>query len=649
MQAISRASFIPCLSLKQNSMISTTNVVLALLCASLAILIHLRNIGTISDGFLSSNTGILSLVIINILIIFFHFRKTEGKIALSSTLEVSEFNPRSMLISNHLQAPEEPSSIQDVITSPFPYINNTLVEDFNIKEAFFKAVIHGDLQAVEIALKEGFHINWMHKGLTALQLAILCKNEDIIQLLTKHCADLNMRSNTGRTALHYAARMNAFDHLIKWIIQGADPNVYDNKGKYYLEWMNKKQINSFISKCQQIPKEQQNEHLIKILQKSPTDWGTDFISPLPREILFQILHYFTPKQIARCEQVSKIWQNCIKTSLYQKFSEGKASCFTNYNIFFKNYLLTQPHLSYFECSECLAHRGILYYQKKGKIYCIGNENQKIKTIASKQSVNSFIIFSEYLIVAYRNGKIIAHHLSEENQTTDLFTDEVASVRFFISQEHLIIFNKGAADLYSADLKKILSFSVEGQLEDIKLADDLFSYRTKKIIHILNIKDPQRIAYFNIEDLSSTERWEDYSIEGKQLVAISHTGQSYSSNLSSFFDYEYLFKNCSIEEMTYTAPKLEKLSICFDRVNSDIFRIYHSFVYILNSDYIKIYDFQGNQIAFYPITDPVRYCIPQIEGNLIIYNGLVNRAKVFDFNPVKLFASKPPPTLLHKKI
>ena len=58
------------------------------------------------------------------------------------------------------------------------------------------------VKAVATLLELGANPNWKDKdGLTALHYAVLIENEEIIELLLEHNADVNAQDNEGETPL----------------------------------------------------------------------------------------------------------------------------------------------------------------------------------------------------------------------------------------------------------------------------------------------------------------------------------------------------------------------------------------------------------------------------------------------------------------
>ena len=623
--------FIPHLTSKQSSIISITSVVLAILFACAAVLVHLLCVGTITGALLGGGAGLFFFVALAILGVYLLQRKTKEQIKeqqISSDSEApEELNTKefsqlyksqgSKSDSSHDSTPQiqqsppnllkqeisQPQS-QKVTSSPPPKQKTTLskpqqmdvpkllqqpledpplleitVENFSIQGTFVRSIMEGTREEVERSLQNGMQINQeIYKGLTALQLAILYNKEEIIQLLVKQGANINQRSNKGGTALHYAARVNALALLIKWIIEGAaDPTIYDNEGKYYYEFINKNKIYAFIDQYKLVSITEKNEHLETLLTQSPEEISKDSISFRPTEILLEIFRYLPSKQLALCEQVSKTWNMYIK-NLWPEYVKKDQTLFPKISspVRFNNFSIENFHNSptitsfgsSFDGSKGLIHRGVLYYLQGGEIYCISDENQKFRTIESKKIVGDFIIFGEYLIVGYDDSTIQAYHLTNANQYS-LSNEAKASFRFlidpdlfFVDQGHMMILNNDQMlDVYSTDLKKIYSFKINQNPKEIKIAQNLLVFRTKKIIQIWSMKEAQCLVEFKVEqycEIDGENEWAAFTIQGKMLIAVTNKGRLCSCDLSNFFlqnDFLFFFKESKIE-----IPHLTKFSM-----------------------------------------------------------------------------------------
>ena len=84
-----------------------------------------------------------------------------------------------------------------------------------------------DSKGLEILLRRGVDVNTLSKkdNATPLQIASVMGNLDIIIILLKKGALINLRNNAGLTALHYAS-LNGYLECVKYLIDnGADINA----------------------------------------------------------------------------------------------------------------------------------------------------------------------------------------------------------------------------------------------------------------------------------------------------------------------------------------------------------------------------------------------------------------------------------------
>ncbi|KIE05958.1 hypothetical protein NF27_CG01380 [Candidatus Jidaibacter acanthamoeba] len=104
-------------------------------------------------------------------------------------------------------------------------------------EYLFIAAINDDVSSIRAFLEKGADINAqdIKYGYTPLMYSILYNKQKSYNYLITKGADLNIRSNDGKTVAHLAATANnikAFELLIDY---GVDPNIHDNQGNspYY--------------------------------------------------------------------------------------------------------------------------------------------------------------------------------------------------------------------------------------------------------------------------------------------------------------------------------------------------------------------------------------------------------------------------------
>eukprot|EP01096_Ripella_sp_DP13-Kostka_P018003 TRINITY_DN958_c1_g1_i1.p1 TRINITY_DN958_c1_g1~~TRINITY_DN958_c1_g1_i1.p1 ORF type:complete len:228 (+),score=90.56 TRINITY_DN958_c1_g1_i1:130-813(+) len=100
------------------------------------------------------------------------------------------------------------------------------------------AVVREDFSEVlRILQTRRFCVNSQtHKGNTALHLAVLDGNMDVISLLVRAGADPNARNNEGETPLHFAAQVGEVRAAMFLYQAGADLNSKDDDSLSPIEW-----------------------------------------------------------------------------------------------------------------------------------------------------------------------------------------------------------------------------------------------------------------------------------------------------------------------------------------------------------------------------------------------------------------------------
>jgi len=95
-------------------------------------------------------------------------------------------------------------------TNNLETINNEDVVVTTVKvNAFCVSIAKGDLVTVKKLIDLGTDVNQKSNGMTPLQYAAKYNRVEIIQLLVKHGASINQRSDKGMTAIKYAKLSNA--------------------------------------------------------------------------------------------------------------------------------------------------------------------------------------------------------------------------------------------------------------------------------------------------------------------------------------------------------------------------------------------------------------------------------------------------------
>lgn len=88
------------------------------------------------------------------------------------------------------------------------------------------AVRVGDPRAVEAALAAGADVNRS----SALELAVLIEQTDMVDLLIERGADINRAGPSGDLPLAVAARRGRLEMMQQLIDKGADPRLRDRRG-----------------------------------------------------------------------------------------------------------------------------------------------------------------------------------------------------------------------------------------------------------------------------------------------------------------------------------------------------------------------------------------------------------------------------------
>lgn len=116
----------------------------------------------------------------------------------------------------------------------FLVVTTTLFSGPN--EDLIRHVVNADVGGVKRSLKAGANPNTQVRDLTALMIAVGKGNEELVNALLEANADVNFRSETGKTALSIALRRNQLKIADLLISKGADLNSKDEKGITPLMW-----------------------------------------------------------------------------------------------------------------------------------------------------------------------------------------------------------------------------------------------------------------------------------------------------------------------------------------------------------------------------------------------------------------------------
>ncbi|MEH6771838.1 ankyrin repeat domain-containing protein [Maribacter arcticus] len=104
------------------------------------------------------------------------------------------------------------------ITQPTSVLNNELITNVEVS-SFCKAVIQGDVLTVKRLIVLGEDVNQKSIGMTPAMYAARYNKSEVLSLLIKNGANLNMKSNQGFTVKRYAELSNAQEALV--IIEAA--------------------------------------------------------------------------------------------------------------------------------------------------------------------------------------------------------------------------------------------------------------------------------------------------------------------------------------------------------------------------------------------------------------------------------------------
>jgi ankyrin repeat protein len=106
-------------------------------------------------------------------------------------------------------------------------------------EELIDAAKSGDVREVERLIRSGVHLNISRDdddGWSALVMASYWNHPEVVKLLIRSGADLNIRGDGGKTALIFASRFNNIEVVKLLIRSGADLNIRDNWGSTALIW-----------------------------------------------------------------------------------------------------------------------------------------------------------------------------------------------------------------------------------------------------------------------------------------------------------------------------------------------------------------------------------------------------------------------------
>ena len=105
-------------------------------------------------------------------------------------------------------------------------LGEKIAKEFELNHSFIKAVIAGDIESVQVLLKEGANVNFIEgRGDTALLIAVYFGYENMVRFLVDNGANVNfVKDITGDTALHCAANQG-YQKIVEFLVDnGANVN-----------------------------------------------------------------------------------------------------------------------------------------------------------------------------------------------------------------------------------------------------------------------------------------------------------------------------------------------------------------------------------------------------------------------------------------
>ena len=105
--------------------------------------------------------------------------------------------------------------------------------------AIYNGIRAGETVDIDCLQSRGGDVNFIdaEHGWGPLTLATFKGKEEYVDKLLEMNVDMNVRSNTGRTALVKAAYYNRISIARKLLHQGCDCNIQDNDGECHRHWL----------------------------------------------------------------------------------------------------------------------------------------------------------------------------------------------------------------------------------------------------------------------------------------------------------------------------------------------------------------------------------------------------------------------------
>lgn len=133
------------------------------------------------------------------------------------------------------------------------------------------AIQNMDMKMIEVLLQHGAKVNLLIEGekkgtkstgVTVLHTISRIINEDncelpfwkdIVELLCKHGAEVNVENSNGEIPLHLFAKKGATQGILALIYAGSDVSLMDNEGNYPLSFLSQDVMNTFEKKVDRLP------------------------------------------------------------------------------------------------------------------------------------------------------------------------------------------------------------------------------------------------------------------------------------------------------------------------------------------------------------------------------------------------------------
>lgn len=115
------------------------------------------------------------------------------------------------------------------------YSSSAKGDNERLNDLLFESIRQRDYSSALNYIKEGANVNYINNvsKVTPLMMACLLGDEKMITFLLENGADINMKNDSGSTAIFYCGKRERIINLLQ--ANGADMNVVNNNGKTYLD------------------------------------------------------------------------------------------------------------------------------------------------------------------------------------------------------------------------------------------------------------------------------------------------------------------------------------------------------------------------------------------------------------------------------